>query len=98
MRNATNVEVRRAIVHIVDNRENEPILSAADLPLTESKPLGEYFSSQVANALHDAQTSSAVFSTDAEPTAGRQGFRILKDGDSFIPASQELVRLPLPAL
>src|ERR1700749_2340686 len=98
MRNATNVEVRRAIVHIVDNRENEPILSAVDLPLMESKPLGEYFSSQVANALHDAQTSSAVFSTDAELTAARQCFRILKDGDSFIPASQELARLLFAAM
>jgi hypothetical protein len=98
MRNATNVEVKRAIVHVVDNRENEPFLSAAELPLAESRPLGEYFSSQVVNALHDAQTVSALFSTDAEPTASRQCFRILKDGDSFIPASQELARLLFAAM
>jgi len=98
MRNATNVKVRRAIAHVVDNREEEPILSAAELPLTESKPLSEYFSSQVVNALHDAQTGSAIFSTDAEQAAAKQCFRILKDGDSFIPASQELARLLYAAM
>jgi hypothetical protein len=35
---------------------------------------------------------------DAEPTAARQCFRILKDGDSFIPASQELARLLFAAM
>jgi hypothetical protein len=92
MRNATNVEVRRAIVHVVDPRQNEPILSAAELPLADSQPLGDYFSSQVINALHDAQTGSAIFLTDAEQTAANECFRILNDGDSLVPASQDLAR------
>jgi hypothetical protein len=98
MRNAADVRALRAIVHIVDNRENEPVLSSAELPIAESPPLREYFSGQVVNALNDPQTGSAVFSADAERTASKHCFNILKDAASFIPASQELARLLFAAM
>lgn len=93
MRDATDVTVQRAIVHILDNRKKKLTLSETELTLEGYTELRKYFSDQVKNALADDQTSSARFSSDGEQAAIRECFSILADGQRFIPASRELAQL-----
>jgi hypothetical protein len=92
MRDANDVTVEHAIVHIVDHGKPEPILSELELDLNGNNALKEYFSSQVENALGDPQTGSALFSEEGDQAAQEACFHILEE-ESFILSSQELARL-----
>jgi hypothetical protein len=93
MRDAQDINVRRAIVHIVNHRETtEPILSDAELDLAANSKLRMYFSGQVANALGDTKTVSVRFSKSGSRAAATACFSILKDETNLVSASQELVR------
>jgi 37-kD nucleoid-associated bacterial protein len=99
MRDAKDVRVERAIVHIVNHRDNkEPTLSEAELPLRGHGPLRKYFSQQVQNALVDVWTGAVSFSSDGTQTAIQECFRILNDGRRLVPSSQELARLLFAAM
>lgn len=98
MRDAANVTVQRAVVHILDHWEKQITLSEEELILDANKALQDYFSSQVKNALDDAQTGSAFFSSDGDQSSIRECLRILADGDQLIPSSQALARLLFAAM
>jgi hypothetical protein len=99
MRDARNVVVQRAIVHIIDNANQQMTLSEAEIDLGgRDGALRDYFSSQIQNALRDSQTGSARFSGDGDKSASKECFRILKDPGSLIDASQKLAGLLLAAM
>lgn len=98
MRDAEDVTVERTVVHIIKHLKQELVYSEAELDLAENDKLREYFSDQVKNALRDAQTGSARFSTEGNQTAIQECQAILTDVDHFIPSSKKLASLLLEAM
>jgi len=98
MRDAANIYVQRAIVHVIDHLKQEVTASELDLDLTENERLRDYFASQVGNALSDQSTGSARFADEGDRSAAEACFRILSDGKRFIDSSQELARLLMKAM
>jgi hypothetical protein len=98
MRDATDVTVQRAIVHLINHRKNDLIQSAEELDLAGNQKLRDYFSDQVRNALSDGQTRSAKLSPAGDQSAIQESYKILTDPKHFIPSSQELARLLFVAM
>jgi hypothetical protein len=98
MRDAKDVKVERAIVHLINHLEQDITDSEAELPLDANVKLRNYFSDQVNNALSDGQTSSARFSTEGDQSAVAETQKILGNGKDFIPSSLELARLLMKAM
>lgn len=90
MRDAINIHVERAIVHVVDNQRKQAILSEVELSLAEQPKLQAYFDSQVANALTDPATSAAVFKPDGDTGTADLCYQVLGDEAKLIPNSQRL--------
>lgn len=93
MRDARDVTVQRAIVHITDRKQPLPVYSEVELNLTGNGVLRDYFTGQVRNALDDEQAGSALFAESGPQAAKDACGRILKSPASFIASSQELARL-----
>jgi hypothetical protein len=98
MRDAGEVSVQRAIVHVIQHVESGTVLSALDLDLGANEALRNYFSGQVANALGDPNTHPAKFSTEGSQSAKKESEGLLDDPDRLIPASQTLATLLLNAM
>jgi hypothetical protein len=98
MRDAKDVKVERAIVHLINHLKQDITDSEAELPLDANVKLRNYFSDQVNNALSDGQTSSARFSTEGDQSAVAETQKILGNGKDFIPSSLELARLLMKAM
>jgi hypothetical protein len=98
MRDAENVVVQRAIVHLIDHLNQKLTHSDDELPLDANEKLRDYFSDQVRNALSDNQTSSARFSAKGNQSANDESYKILKNGPDLISSSRELGRLLMEAM
>lgn len=99
MRDAKEIQVNRAIIHIVDHlEENGTILSEAELPLSSERRLKEYLNSQVTNALRDTKTSAAKFCLTSNPSAASYCYDLLENPRKFISASRELAQLLITAI
>lgn len=98
MRDAIDVTVKRAIVHLINHRKKDLVQSDVELDLTANGKLRDYFSDQVKNALSDSQTGSAKFSSDGDRSAIQESYKILADPKHFVPSSQELARLLFVAM
>lgn len=98
MRDATDVRVDRAIVHLINHRKQDLVHSEAELTLDGNEKLRSYFTDQVKNALTDTQTGSAKFSSDGEQAAIRESYKILSGPRYFVPSSQELATLLFTAM
>jgi hypothetical protein len=98
MRDATDIQVQRAIVHVIDHLKQEVTFSELELDLNENAALGEYFASQVANALRDDKTGSARFVADGDRSAADACYRILGDGKQLVGSSQKLATLLMNAM
>lgn len=98
MRDAENVVVQRAIVHLINHLNQNLTHSEDELPLNTNPKLRDYFSDQVRNALSDNQTSSARFSSTSNQSAIAESYKILKNGSDLISSSQELGRLLMKAM
>jgi hypothetical protein len=98
MRDATDVNVQRAIVHLINHRKKDLVKSEAELDLNSNQKLRDYFSDQVRNALSDSRTGSALFSSDGDQSAIQESYKLLTDPTLFIPSSQELARLLFVAM
>jgi hypothetical protein len=96
MRDAQNVVIQRAIVHIIDHVNSKTTLSELELELEAHDALRAYFSQQVQNALRDGQTGSARFTTTGN--AAKECFRMLKSRKAFVDGSQKLADLLLQAM
>lgn len=96
MRDATDITVTRAIVHIVDHRtSNEPVLSEAELALDANQKLQEYFRDQIINVLQDAPTSAAKFTSANGHETVSHCYQILAsptNATCFIDSSQHLAQ------
>jgi hypothetical protein len=94
MRDAKEIKVERAIVHIVDHlKENGTILSEAELSLSSAPKLKEYLNNQVANALRDTKTSAAKFHSTSDASAASHCYDLLGDPKKFVFASRALAQL-----
>jgi hypothetical protein len=98
MRDATDVRVDRAIVHLINHRKQDLVHSEAELTLKGNEKLRSYFTDQVKNALTDPQTGSAKFSSDGAQSAIRESYKILSGPRYFVPSSQELATLLFTAM
>lgn len=98
MRDAENVVVQRAIVHLINHKTKALILSDDELSLKSNKKLGEYFSNQVVNALKDNATGSANYAQEGDHRARDESYRILKSPKNFISSSRELAQLLFEAM
>ncbi len=98
MRDATDVRVERAIVHLINHRKQDLVHSEAELTLDGNDKLRSYFTDQVKNALSDSQTGSARFSSDGDRSAIRESYKILDGPRYFVPSSQELATLLFAAM
>lgn len=98
VRDADEVTVQRAVVHVLDHRGEGLILSDDELAFNVNKPLRDYFSEQVKKALDDAQIGAAHFSTDGEQGAIRECQRILTDGNHLVASSKTLATLLFNAM
>lgn len=101
MRDAKDVKVERAIVHIIDHLEKKDVVaSEIELALDRAgaQPLRDYFTDQVNNALKDGQTGSAKFAAAGDQSTKDELFRILADQKQFVPSSQKLARSLLVAM
>ncbi len=98
MRDAADVKVERAIVHLINHRKQDLVLSEAELALKDNNKLRDYFSDQVKNALGDTQTGSARFSSDGDQSTIRESYKILGSGRYFVPSSQQLATLLFAAM
>jgi hypothetical protein len=98
MRDAGEIHVERAIVHIVDHRKPQLVLSEADLDLQGNGPLRDYFGGQVANALGDGRTHPARFNAEESQAAKDECLRILKRPSSLVASSQKLAHLLFDAM
>lgn len=98
MRDAVDVKVERAIVHLINHRKQDLILSEDELALKGNDKLRDYFSDQVRNALSDSQTGSARFSSDGDQSTIRASYKTLSGGKYFVPSSQELASLLFAAM
>jgi len=98
MRDAGEIHVERAIVHIVDHRKPQLVLSEADLDLQGNGPLRDYFGGQVANALADGRTHPARFNPEGSQAAKDECLRILKRPSSLVASSQKLAHLLFEAM
>lgn len=98
MRDAADVRVKRAIVHIVNHKAKKLVFSDLELELEGHQELTNYFSGQIKNALSDGQTGEALFATKG-PTAARDAcLEILKNRKSFTDASKQLATLLYQAM
>lgn len=98
MRDATDVYVERAIVHLINHRKQDLVHSEAELSLDGNEKLRSYFTDQVKNALSDSQTGSARFSSDGDQSAIRESYKILSGPKNFVPSSQQLATLLFNAM
>jgi 37-kD nucleoid-associated bacterial protein len=98
MRDAVDVIVERAIVHLINHRKQDLVLSEVELALEDNDKLRDYFTDQVKNALGDSQIGSARFSSDGDQSAIRESYKTLSGGKSFVPSSQELATLLFSAM
>src|SRR6185295_19217373 len=95
MRDAKDVKVERAIVHIIDHlKKKEVVTSEIELALdgAGAQPLRDYFTDQVNNALKDGQTGSAKFAAAGDQSTKDEIFRILADEKQFVNSSQRLAQ------
>ena len=98
MRDATDVTVKRAIVHLINHRTNDLIQSDAELDLDANEKLRDYFTDQVKNALSDSQRAPQSFLLPVTNAAIQESYKILAEPKRFIPSSQELARLLFAAM
>lgn len=98
MRDASDVIVQRAIVHLLNHKRKDLILSDVELPLKTNDKLADYFNKQVLNALKDVQSGSAKYSKTGDQSARDETYRILKSPKSFVTSSQNLARLLFKAM
>jgi len=101
MRDAKDVRVERAIVHIIDHlKKKDVVASEIELVLdgAGAQPLRDYFTAQVNNALNDAQTGSAKFADAGDQTTRDEIISILDDQKQFVRSSQKLARSLLAAM
>lgn len=98
VRDAIEVTVQHAVVHVLDHRGEGLILSDEELAFDDNKPLRDYFSEQVEKALNDAQMGAARFSTDGEQGAIQECYRILTDGNHLVASSKALAVLLFDAM
>jgi len=98
MRDVTEVQIERAIVHVVDHRKPGPVFSEVELDLGGNDALHNYFERQVVNALRDSGIHPARFRDDGDQDAKDECFRILKSPRNFVSASQKLAQMLFDAM
>lgn len=64
MRDSTGVKVSKAIVHLVDTKNNEVTLSDGDMPLAGNKELKDFLCKHIEHSLADSASRSACFMRD----------------------------------
>jgi hypothetical protein len=92
MRNAVNVRVERAIVHILDHRHNNLTLSDLELRLTPDERLQEYFDAQVVNALADGEAHAANFAQGGQEKTKEICIDLVDGRGGFVKCSKELAQ------
>jgi hypothetical protein len=92
MRDATNPRVQRAIVHLINHKKQDLVLSDEELTLAGNDKLRDYFSKQVKNVLGDVQTGTVRFSAEGEQGAIKEAYKIIGQPKQFVPSSQELAK------
>lgn len=91
MRNATNILLNQAIVHIVNpGQPNGLVLSERSLPLAENEPLVEYFVAHVRNSLRDSSASAARFGAIEPGNTANICSELLTTQSDFINGSRSL--------
>lgn len=99
MRDAVDIRVKRAIIHLVNHRKDSvAIPSEAELSLTSEPVFQEYLSGRVKSALSDAATSSAKFIDAASHPVAKHCYQLLEKKGPFVSVSQELARLLFNAM
>jgi len=92
MRDAMDVHVERAIVHIVNHRQQRLVLSEAELSLQSGSEFQKYLDDQVKNALGDSGTSAAKFVPEGDGTTASLCHGILRDTEQLLDSSQKLAQ------
>jgi hypothetical protein len=92
MRDALDVHVERAIVHVVNHREKKPVCSQADLPLQSEPEFQKYLDDQVKNVLSDSETRAAKFVPEGDSTSASLCYDILGGKRQLVDASQQLAQ------
>ncbi|HVT58561.1 MAG TPA: nucleoid-associated protein [Thermoanaerobaculia bacterium] len=97
MRDAGDIRISRAIVHIVDHHQGDPVLSQVELELTNHAKLVAYFEAQVRNALGDPAAGAADFKPEGTG-ASELCAAVLDNPARFVELSQNLARLLFQAM
>jgi 37-kD nucleoid-associated bacterial protein len=97
VRDAGDVKLLRGIVHVVDHRQEQPVLSELELDLEHHGELVSYFEGQVRNALGDPAAGAANFKA-AGTRARELCASALAQPERFVLLSQELARLLFDAM
>jgi hypothetical protein len=92
MRDALDVHVERAIVHILNHRQQKLVFSEADLPLQSEPEFQKYLDDQVKNALGDSETRAARFVPEGDGTTASLCYATLRNKEQLLDSSQQLAQ------
>jgi len=101
MSTVAQVQVERAIVHIINHlKPQQSVKSTNVLPLTSNLRLKDYFEAQIANSLRNSALSQAVFDDDAigPDTTANLCLTAIAQSRKFIASSQDLADALLSAM
>ncbi|MCI0337404.1 MAG: nucleoid-associated protein [Acidobacteria bacterium] len=98
MRDAKEINVQRAIIHVVDTKQKQIKLSDAELSIKEEPRFREYINGRVESALRDSATCSAKFIDSHSHLTAKHCYQILQKKSLFAQASRELAQLLFAAM